>query len=1125
MPGGRSPDSLERLAGEIPEIAQLVEELGRAEVRPESRSKDSPQARPRVISGAVGALPGLILAVLGRRTGKTILVVTPGEESAASIAADVQAFGLEEVSTAPEPSLTPYQKVLPSLKYRKSEFALLSALATGACRVAVVPARFLSSRLPSRDSFASRQLEIGVGSARARDALISFLAREGYTRAELVLETGDFAARGGLIDVFPPDSARPYRIELDGDDVASLRRFDPDTQRSESKLERIVIGPLSAVPESEDADARLEERLGHPPSAAERALFQSAVSESSATIFDHAPDAVVAVFEPESVAAALEEWQERIAADYDPDLAAFAPEEVCHPALLVEEALAARAGLAFDRLGLSPGVPRPISGEELPAFEGRIPDAVSDLRAALSSGQRVAVAVHPRGGPEKLRRLAREYDLGDVEIFPAKISAGFRLRKSGLSLYSEEQIFGAERTASPARKKASDAFLSDLRDLKPGDYVVHLDYGVGKFLGLRRLPVEGEEREFVEISYGDDKTLLLPVERLDRIQKYSGAEGAEPKLDRLGGASWARKTSAVRKAVRDLSQDLLRVYARRAQAQGFAFSKDSPWQKEFEDAFEYVETPDQAQVIADVKHDMEKPLPMDRLLCGDVGYGKTEVAMRAAFKAVLDGKQVAVLAPTTILADQHFRTFTRRFSSFPVTIELLSRFRDAAEQKRVVAKLAEGSVDILIATHRLLSRDIRFRDLGLLVIDEEQRFGVAQKEKIKEWKASIDVLSMSATPIPRSLNLSLSGLRDLSIIETPPRDRLAIETQIIPKSADVIRESIAFELARGGQVFYIHNRVDSIAAEKTFLEEILPGARISVGHGQMPEGKLEKTMLEFVSRKSDILLATTILENGIDIPSANTILIDRADTFGLSQLYQLRGRVGRSDKAAYCYLVVESHRALTETARQRLATIREFCDLGAGFRIAAKDLEIRGAGNFLGAEQSGHINAVGLEMYLDLLDEAMREMRGEEIAPERTVTIQLGHELSIPPSYLPEESLRLALYKRIARAKDDAEISEIARDTEDRFGSIPEPLARLLDYARLRRRAERLGIRSLEKRGPSYRVVFEETAAVDPARLLQALSRVAGAALSPPGIVTLPAATPIPTVIDLLDRLLVPEAA
>ena len=597
-----------------------------------------------------------------------------------------------------------------------------------------------------------------------------------------------------------------------------------------------------------------------------------------------------------------------------------------------------------------------LPAEAIAGHGGRAAEAAAELSRAIDSGEEVFVATRPTGGAEKLRRLAIEYEFhvsserrpGAVISVPAEISAGFRLREPRLSLYAEEEIFGEERPSAAARRKPSEAFLSDLRDLKLGDAVVHTDYGIGLFRGLKRVPVEGEEREFMEIEYADQKMLLLPVERLDLVQKYSGVEGVEPVLDRLGGAGWGRRKASVRKAMRDMTEQLLKLYARRSMADGFAFSKDSPWQKEFEDAFEYVETPDQAQAIADVKRDMQSSKPMDRLLCGDVGYGKTEVAMRAAMKAVLDGKQVAVLAPTTILADQHFRTFKRRFSAFPVEIELLSRFRSRQEQKAIVAKVAEGTVDILIATHRMLGKDLAFRDLGLLIVDEEQRFGVAQKERIKEWKASIDVLAMSATPIPRSLHLSLSGLRDLSIIETPPRDRLAIETQVVPSRPEVIREAIEAELERGGQVFFVHNRIESIGRVKQTLEELLPAVRITVAHGQMPEAELEKAMLRFFTRDADVLLATAIVENGLDIPSANTILIDRADTFGLAQLYQLRGRVGRSDKPAYAYLLIEKNTALSEIARRRLASIQEFCDLGAGFRIAAKDLEIRGSGNILG---------------------------------------------------------------------------------------------------------------------------------------------------------------------------------
>jgi len=602
------------------------------------------------------------------------------------------------------------------------------------------------------------------------------------------------------------------------------------------------------------------------------------------------------------------------------------------------------------------------------------------------------------------------------------------------------------------------------------------------------------------------KRLLVPVERFDLVQKYSGVEGVVPALDRLGGAGWARRKASVKKAMRDMTDELLKLYARRSLAHGFAFSRDAPWQKEFEDAFEYVETPDQEQAIADVKRDMQSEKPMDRLLCGDVGYGKTEVAMRAAFKAVLDGKQVAVLAPTTILADQHFRTFRRRFAAFPVTIELLSRFRSRAEQKATVAKVAEGAVDILIATHRMLGKDLAFRDLGLLIVDEEQRFGVAQKEKLKEWKTSIDVLSMSATPIPRSLHLSLSGLRDLSIIETPPRDRLAIETQVVPRQPAVIRESIEAELERGGQVFFVHNRVESIGRVKQELEELLPEARIAVAHGAMREADLEKGMMRFLSREADVLLATTIIENGLDIPTANTILIDRAEMYGLAQLYQLRGRVGRSDKSAYAFLLVDPALALSETARRRLASIQEFCDLGAGFRIAAKDLEIRGSGNLLGGEQSGHIASVGFETYLTLLEEAIREMQGEEAAPERAVTISLGLDLSIPPSYVADENWRMMIYKKIARAKDDRELEETAREIADRFGEPPTEVRRLVSYSRLRARAERLRVTSISRQAGRVHLRFAEDAAVDPERLLDFVRRTGGARLSPLRVLTVPAA-------------------
>jgi transcription-repair coupling factor (superfamily II helicase) len=1047
-----------------------------------------------VVSGTVGALPAILAAALVQELERPLVAVVASEKDAERFVGDLAAAGLSRVFHAPAPTLT-------ALRSRTKSWA------------AVLPARSLFVRLPDPERFDAMTVPLSRGAEISLPRLVERLTRLGYRRGDLVIETGDLAVRGGLFDVFPPDRDLAVRVELEGDTIASLRLFDPDTQRSSEKLEEVRLPPFSASEESEEARRLMTERIGRPPSEAERGVFAPAVAPMPAGWLDQVADALVLLVEPASIGEEIGAFAERLASDRDPDRDAFAPEELMHPAERIRERLDA-VGLRFDRLGLDAvGKPFRLPAEAIAGHGGRAAEAAADLTRALASGEEVVVASRPTGGAEKLKRLAIEYGFhvssergpGSVVSIPAEISEGFRLREPRLAVYAEEEIFGEERRSAAARRKPAEAFLSDLRDLKLGDAVVHADYGIGRFRGLKRVPVEGEEREFMDIEYAEGRALLLPVERLDLVQKYSGVEGVEPALDRLGGAGWARRKASVRKAMRDMTDQLLKLYARRSLADGFSFSKDSPWQKEFEDAFEYVETPDQAQAIADVKRDMQSAKPMDRLLCGDVGYGKTEVAMRAAFKAVLDGKQVAVLAPTTILADQHFRTFRRRFAAFPVEIELLSRFRSRAEQKEVVAKAADGTVDIVIATHRMLGKDLAFRDLGLLVVDEEQRFGVAQKERLKEWKASIDVLSMSATPIPRSLHLSLSGLRDLSVIETPPRDRLAIETQVVPSRPEIVREAIEAEIARGGQVFFVHNRIDSIGRVKQMLEELVPSVRVTVAHGQMPELELEKAMRRFFSREADVLLATAIVENGLDIPSANTILIDRADTFGLAQLYQLRGRVGRSDKPAYAYLLVSETAALSDVARQRLASIREFCDLGAGFRIAARDLEIRGSGNMLGGEQSGHIAAVGFETYLTLLEEAIREMRGEEPLPERSVSLSLGLDLAIPHTYVEDENWRMMIYKKIARAGDDAALAETAREIADRFGEPPAQVRRLVEYARLRSRAERLGVTAVTRQANRVHVRFSEDAPVDADRLLAVVGRTPGASLSPARVLTLPA--------------------
>ncbi len=709
-------------------------------------------------------------------------------------------------------------------------------------------------------------------------------------------------------------------------------------------------------------------------------------------------------------------------------------------------------------------------------------------------------------------------------LLTGDLSAGFSLPASQLTFYIEGDVFDeALPVERPRPQKRSNlgAFISDFRDLKIGDYVVHIDHGIGQFQGLVQIETENAQtpgsvyarmtgignvedqsarREFMLLTYAEGTKLYVPVERLDLVQKFSSAEAQTPSLDKLGGIAWAKTKAKAKRAMRDMAEELLKLYAERKLVTRRAFHADSPWQQEFEDAFPYELTPDQAAAIEDVKKDLEQPSPMDRLLCGDVGYGKTEVAMRAAFKAVMDGKQIAVLAPTTVLAYQHYQTFRARFAAFPATIELLSRFRTPKEQKEVVAAAAAGQADIVIGTHRILSRDLTFKDLGLVIVDEEQRFGVAHKERLKQLKKRVDVLTMTATPIPRTLNMSLMGLRDMSVIETPPRDRLAIQTNVVTFNENVVRAAIEQELQRQGQVFFVHNRVESIEEVAALLKRIVPEARYIVAHGQMGEKEMENAVLDFVAYKYDVLVATTIIENGIDIPRANTIIINRADAYGLSQLYQLRGRVGRSNRRAYAYLLIPSDQELSPIARRRLAAIREFSDLGAGFRIAALDLELRGAGNLLGGQQSGHIDAIGFDLYTQMLERTVAELRGEEIADETSTQLNLGVDTRIPDEYVFDMSQRLRTYKRIASARSDEELERIREEVADRYGRLPESVENLFAYARVRRNAERLGIMTIDRTGESFAIRLSEKARVEPDRLLKLLAENPAASFTASGV-------------------------
>jgi transcription-repair coupling factor (superfamily II helicase) len=759
-----------------------------------------------------------------------------------------------------------------------------------------------------------------------------------------------------------------------------------------------------------------------------------------------------------------------------------------------------------------------VKGQPAEKFHGRIKDMAEAVRQSHDAGREVVLLGSTLGMAERLRDILHEYGLpfrcefgeqplkstpdANVPIVGiGKISSGLRLPEAGLEIYAETDIFDESEhlPQQHRRRQKISTFLSDLQDLKPGDYVVHIDHGIGTYNGLTLV----HDKECMVLLYQGGDRLFVPLERLDLIQKYSSTEGAKPQLDKLGGTTWVARKTRAKRAIRDMAQELLKLYAERKVATGFAFSSDSEWQKEFEEAFQYEETPDQLTAIADLKKDMESPIPMDRLVCGDVGYGKTEVAMRAAFKALGDAKQVAVLTPTTVLCYQHFETFKERFAAFPVTIAMMSRFVAPKEQKKTVADIEAGKVDVVIGTHRLLSKDIKFHDLGLMIVDEEQRFGVAHKERLKQIKKQVDVLTMTATPIPRTLNMALSGLRDMSVIETAPRDRLAIQTVVVKFKAPVIENAINFELDRGGQVYVVHNRVESIYSLANFIQKICPKARIGVAHGQMGEKELEMVMTRFMHHQFDVLVATTIIENGLDIPLANTLVVNRADRYGLSQLYQLRGRVGRSNRRAYAYLLIPSDETLTPIARRRLAAIREFSELGAGFRIAALDLELRGAGNLLGGEQHGHIEAIGFDLYCQLLERTIDELRTGEVLPDVETAINLRVDLKIPADFIDEEIPRLRIYKQIASTRSEAEIDNMYRDLEDRFGELPLSVRNLLEYARLRVLGRARGVTSIERSGQGIDIKFHETARIDPERIVELIAAGNGITFAPPATLRL----------------------
>ena len=1100
--------------------------------------------QPARLDGLSGSFRALVLALLQVESGRPLAVVLPHEVESEALLLDLRAFHNAlgdggQVVSFPPLGADPYGRLKPHPDVIRERLQTLDRCIAGHVGAVLGPALSWLERLQTPAAFERASLQIRPGEEVSVEDLTEKLLATGYSRHSLVESLGEFAVRGGIIDVFPATRENPVRLELFGDIVESLREFNPRDQRSMRTIDVLELPPArERAAENNKGDRAGEEGV------------------ISATLVDFLSDPLWVEVEPELLESESSAWWEQLDEHYHRALAegvdAPLPEDLYAPG-----DTAAR-GRSADRITLHElaeggARSRAISllAQPAPPFRGRLADLAEHVERSLAGGDRICFAMSRPGKAERLAEILEDYGVkaaldlpaengvvegiepADIEegscwVTCADISAGFRLPDLGLWLATDSEVFGRSRPRARPRRFHGDAFKADFRNLTPGDFVVHVEHGIGKFVDVRQLAVNGDEREFMEVTYRDEARLYLPLDQLHLVQRYRGVEGAAPKLDRLGGTSWAKVTGKVKRSLRELATELLELYAARKTIRGRAFGADTPWQREMEDAFEYEETPDQGTAIAEVKADMESAKPMDRLLCGDVGYGKTEVAMRAAFKAVMDGRQVAVLAPTTVLAHQHLRTFTERMEAFPINVELLSRFRSPRQQAAVVAGVADGTVDILIGTHRILSKDVQFNDLGLMIVDEEQRFGVTHKERLKHLKREVDVLSMTATPIPRTLQMSLVGVRDLSIIESPPKDRFAVATHVLPYDPEIIATAIREELARDGQVFFVHNRVETIYSIAARLRELVPEARYRVGHGQLPERELERAMLDFVSHEADVLVTTTIIENGLDIPLANTMIINRADRFGLAQLYQLRGRIGRSDRRASAYLMIPPVHTLSPAAKKRLRAIQEFADLGSGFRLAAMDLEIRGAGSLLGERQHGQMAAVGFETYARLLEESVRELQGEPAAAEMRAQLNLGLSLSIPPSYVDDAVQRLMVAKRLASARDGEHLEALRNELRDRYGPLPGEVEDLISYVEIRLLAESLGILSLDRTTRRLDIRFSRQPSIDLGNLVARVAGETGWMMKPPDRLIVPLEDPekgsgpastLITVHDLLESL------
>lgn len=1080
----------------------LTEILGELEKCPEfcNLLNFFSQGRNGQVVGLVGSGKTYFLAGLCHKTRQQFLVVTPSSEEAEIWWEELNSFGVK-AELFPGEEILPYQSVSPPFDVTALRLTVLSKLLRGEAPVVVVPVEAIMSKIIARTVFEQSLIILPAGQKISRENLLQLLEERGYRSSDLVTHRGEYCYRGGILDFYPISASIPVRVEFFGDQIESLREFDVSTQRSVGKISKVEILPARGILLFPQFIDRVEGKIGSREAHSEK--VESLLERVEQEGYFEGVEQYLPFFNPvgclldylslsttvilDEIYLGEEAVQKRgneIRTMYQEVVRergiVLAPENFVYSFQELMEKVSFFPVYYFSALSSGNELPliQKIEMKSPPIFRGQMPMLVDSLGEWRTKGIRTFLVGSSEGQLKRWAEWLSEsqcYPGGYLELVVGKLASGFVYPTGKTIILTENEIFGRRKQRYRRPRFREGISLTNFAELQKGDYVVHVDYGIGIFQGIKTLNIDGREGDYLHLEYEEGDRLYVPVDRLNQVQKYIGKEGQPPRIYHLGTSTWYKVKERVKRSVREIARELLGLYATRHVLEGFPFPSDNPWQQEFESEFIYEETPDQIQAIQEVKKDMESPKAMERLICGDVGYGKTEVAMRAAFKAVMAGSQTAVLVPTTILAQQHYRTFTGRFANYPVNIAVLSRFKSRKEQKEIIRGLKEGTIDVVIGTHRLLQKDIVFRNLGLVVIDEEHRFGVSQKEKLKQLRKLVDVLVLSATPIPRTLSMALSGIREMSIINTPPENRFPIQTYVMEYNEAVVREGILRELERGGQVYFVHPRVRGIERIEQQISELVPEARVAIAHGQMEEAKLEKVMIDFLDHRNDVLISTNIIESGLDITNVNTIFINRSHMFGLAELYQIRGRVGRGNRRAYAFLFYPREYLLTRTAQGRLKTIEEYTELGSGFRIALRDLEIRGMGNILGREQHGYMLAVGFDLYCQLMEEAVRELKGENIIPPTTTAVDLGLDAYFPEEYIGDSRQKLALYKRLVAIEDLKSLAELFDEMQDRYGPLPPSGRNLLKVAEIRILAREVGISRIRVKGNQLHWEFQDT--------------------------------------------------